>query len=253
MLMTCVAPDSDSIKALLYTRRMMTCVTSSVRKRAARSRDGIGNPLQHRIGTQQHRIGTHLSTRVAGPLARAKGVLWFFSLALMHRICDAQTCSAGTSGVWPSCSVCAANTYSSAGAAACTACPSNTWSAAGAASCFNNSYPIFAIISDNQGAYCTGDTAPCGRYINLQTNAVSNINTGFNGYGTPSLDGSYAILVDANDNVIKKLIFSTGTATTIAGSSTAGWVDGIGTNAHFNYPWDAAISPDNSYALIADC
>ena len=164
-----------------------------------------------------------------------------------------QTCAPGTygSGGTINCTACPANTYSTVGV--CTACPANTWSAAGASSCYNNSYPIFAIVSDNQGTVCSGATAPCGRYINLQTNAVSNINTGFNGYGAISLDGSFALLVDANDNVIKKLVFSSGVATTIAGSGTAGWVDGIGTNAQFNYPWDAAISPDSSYALIADC
>ena len=63
-------------------------------------------------------------------------------------------CAAGTysaaSGASSSntCLQCAAGTYSpTTGLSVCTSCPSYGWSLAGATACYNNTYPIFAIVS----------------------------------------------------------------------------------------------------------
>ena len=254
MLMTCVAPDSDSIKALLYTRRMMTCVTSSVRKRASRSRDGIGNPLQHRIGTQQHRIGTHLSTRVAGPLARAKGVLWFFSLALMHRICDAQTCSAGTFGVWPSCPNCAANTYSPAGATACTACPANSWSAAGAGNCTANPGffgPTLYMFDGINPSYANMGSDSSHVISNVNYNPTySTVGSKYGAYFNSAVNSNYLTVSNKYNTVsLSFWMYFTGTYTTTASYqfgmfglvssdlSSIGFNIQIGYNSGSGYGW----------------
>jgi DNA-binding beta-propeller fold protein YncE len=68
---------------------------------------------------------------------------------------------------------------------------------------------------------------------------------------TFSIDGTYALVVDAN-HMIRQLVLSTAMVTTIAGTTTAGSINGVGTNARFNIPFALAFSPDGSIAIIAD-
>jgi hypothetical protein len=69
-----------------------------------------------------------------------------------------------------------------------------------------------------------------------------------------SSDGSYALVVDRENLIIRQIILSTSSVSTLAGlnSSYAGSTDGVGSNTRFNLPYGVSISPDGSYALVAD-
>jgi hypothetical protein len=49
---------------------------------------------------------------------------------------------------------------------------------------------------------------------------------------------------------VRKIVVATGTVSTLAGSGSAGSVDGIGTSAEFNVPSNVAVAPDGSWALV---
>jgi DNA-binding beta-propeller fold protein YncE len=59
-------------------------------------------------------------------------------------------------------------------------------------------------------------------------------------------------LVTSYSGIISKIYFETNSVVTLAGQSAPGMVNGQGTNAVFNYPLGIALSPDDSYALVAD-
>jgi hypothetical protein len=147
------------------------------------------------------------------------------------------------------CIACAAGTFApTAGLSVCTSCPSFAWSLAGASSCYNNTYPIFALLTGNSGSP--------GRYIDIGTARVSKPSamSSLLGASTISFDGSYALICDASNHVIRRVVFSTNTVTLVAGvTGTSGLVDGPGASSRFYYPFGISMSPDGTYALIADC
>jgi len=57
---------------------------------------------------------------------------------------------------WGECidAACPANTYNLSGT--CTSCPSYAWSYDGAPTCYNNTYPIFALVSEGGGGRLWG-------------------------------------------------------------------------------------------------
>jgi DNA-binding beta-propeller fold protein YncE len=59
-------------------------------------------------------------------------------------------------------------------------------------------------------------------------------------------------LVTSLSGIIYQIYFETNSVVTLAGQSASGMVNGQGTNAQFNYPFAIALSPDDSYALVAD-
>jgi DNA-binding beta-propeller fold protein YncE len=66
-------------------------------------------------------------------------------------------------------------------------------------------------------------------------------------------DGSYVLVADRANYLIRKIIISTADVTTLAGvAGTYGSINGAGTSSFFNDPYDVIISPDDSYALVAD-
>ena len=68
-----------------------------------------------------------------------------------------------------------------------------------------------------------------------------------------SPDGTYALIADDFNNLIRRIIISTAYVTTLAGvAGTTGSTNGVGTNAKFNGPRRVTISPDGTFALIAD-
>ncbi len=68
-----------------------------------------------------------------------------------------------------------------------------------------------------------------------------------------SRDGSFALIGEYSNNLIRHIVISTGEVSTLAGSPhNRGYLNGIGTQATFNYPIGVSISPDNTYALVAD-
>jgi DNA-binding beta-propeller fold protein YncE len=68
-----------------------------------------------------------------------------------------------------------------------------------------------------------------------------------------SPDGVYALVAESSNHLIRKIIISTASVTTLAGivASTTS-TNGIGTNAQFYFPYGIAISPDGVSALVAD-
>ncbi len=67
-----------------------------------------------------------------------------------------------------------------------------------------------------------------------------------------SPDGSFALVNDASNIRVRFIVIAAGVVSTTAGSGSLGSADGKGTLALFNHPFGVAISPDASYALIAD-
>jgi DNA-binding beta-propeller fold protein YncE len=108
------------------------------------------------------------------------------------------------------------------------------------------------------------------RQIVLSTSAVSTVagivgtSGATNGFGTNSKffrpdglaispDGSYALVADTDNHLIRQIVLSTSAVSTVAGvARSSGSTNGIGTNANFFLPISIAISSDGSYALVAD-
>jgi hypothetical protein len=68
-----------------------------------------------------------------------------------------------------------------------------------------------------------------------------------------SPDGLFALVADSGNNLIRHIILSTASVSTLAGvAGSAGATNGIGTNSQFNCPTGVSISPDGLFALVAD-
>ena len=106
-------------------------------------------------------------------------------------------------------------------------------------------------------------TAPAGLFCNEVSQVVvaGTGSTGsVNGVGSSasfnnprgmstSPDGSFVLIADYSNNKIRKLVVSSGSVSTLAGSGTAGGGNGIGTSAQFYTPADVSISSDGLFAL----
>jgi DNA-binding beta-propeller fold protein YncE len=132
-------------------------------------------------------------------------------------------------------------------------------------------YPFGIVISPN-GVYalvCDHDN----RMIRQITISTGNVFTlagapgspdSINGIGTVarfyypfgiaiSPDGVYALVADRHNDLVRKIIISTASVTTLAGIAlTSGSTNGMGTNSNFNDPSGVAISPNGTYAFICD-
>lgn len=118
----------------------------------------------------------------------------------------------------------------------------------------------FAIISDQSNHLI--------RLLNLSTGAVTTLagcgsSGSTNGMGTNSrfnfpfgvslsADDGFVLIADRENNLIRQLIISTGLVNSFAGSGHPGSLNGIGTNSRFNHPFGVSISPNGTYALVAD-
>ena len=56
---------------------------------------------------------------------------------------------------------------------------------------------------------------------------------------------------DGHNNRIRRVEIATGATTTLAGSGSAGFSNGAGGSARFNYPSGVAIDPSGTFALVA--
>jgi DNA-binding beta-propeller fold protein YncE len=65
-------------------------------------------------------------------------------------------------------------------------------------------------------------------------------------------DGTNLYVVDTDNNEIRKIVIATGVVTTFAGSLTAGYADGTGIAARFNYPQGITIDPNGKNLYVAD-
>jgi DNA-binding beta-propeller fold protein YncE len=61
-------------------------------------------------------------------------------------------------------------------------------------------------------------------------------------------DGTYALIADKNNHRIRKMTMGAGAVTTLSGSGTAGYANGVSSVAKFHYPWGISISPDGTAA-----
>jgi hypothetical protein len=86
------------------------------------------------------------------------------------------------------------------------------------------------------------------------TNGVGTIALFKNPVGVSiSPDGMYALVADSSNHLIRQIVISTASVTTLAGvAGTPGSTNGVGTIARFNQPVGVSISPDGVYALVAD-
>jgi hypothetical protein len=68
-----------------------------------------------------------------------------------------------------------------------------------------------------------------------------------------SPDNTIALISDSNNNLIRQLVLSTASVTTVAGiAGVTGSTNGVGTNSLFSYPIGVYFSPDGSFALVVD-
>lgn len=69
---------------------------------------------------------------------------------------------------------------------------------------------------------------------------------------TLSLDGTTMYVADFTNNLVRKIVVSTATVSTIAGSGAANFLNAVGTNAIFNGPAGVAVNADNSILYVSD-
>jgi DNA-binding beta-propeller fold protein YncE len=61
------------------------------------------------------------------------------------------------------------------------------------------------------------------------------------------------LVSDTSNSLVRYIVLSTASVTPLAGKlSQTGTINGVGTNAKFSSPRGLAISPDGTYALVAD-
>ena len=67
-----------------------------------------------------------------------------------------------------------------------------------------------------------------------------------------SPDSAFLLVADWKNHRVRRILIGTGEVTTLAGLGSASFADGTGAQASFNQPRGIAISPDGSFALLAD-
>ncbi len=122
--------------------------------------------------------------------------------------------------------------------------------------------PTFALVADTQNSTV--------RRLDLATGVVTTVvglagqrgsEDGLGGAArlyepeglAVSRDGSFALVADTGNHTIRRLDLASGALTTLAGQPrVSGTADGAGAQAQFSFPRGVAISPDGSFALVAD-
>jgi hypothetical protein len=121
---------------------------------------------------------------------------------------------------------------------------------------------LFALVGDQNNHLI--------RHIVLSTASVTTLagvagsSGATNGVGTNSKfyylsgvsispDGLFALVADQYNNLIRQIILSTASVTTLAGvAGSSGATNGVGTNSKFYYPSGVSISRDGLFALVGD-
>lgn len=101
---------------------------------------------------------------------------------------------------------------------------------------FSQTYPVTTIAGNGVAGNSDG-TGPGALFGSMAGSAMDN-------------DGNLYVC-DFSNNRIRK-ITTAGVVTTLAGSNTAGAVDGVGAAARFNGPHDIAFDTDNDVFYVAD-
>jgi DNA-binding beta-propeller fold protein YncE len=105
------------------------------------------------------------------------------------------------------------------------------------------------VLSSSAVTTVAGVARSLGSTNGIGTNA--KLNQPFGAAISP--DGSFALVADTDNHLIRQIVLSSSVVTTVAGvAGSSGSTNGIGTNAKFYYPAGVAISPDGSFALVAE-
>jgi hypothetical protein len=72
----------------------------------------------------------------------------------------------------------------------------------------------------------------------------------FNSPSAIATDGTNLYVSDGSNNLIRKIVISTGVVTTLAGATTSGSTDGTGSAARFSFP--AGLATDGTHLYLAD-
>jgi hypothetical protein len=70
--------------------------------------------------------------------------------------------------------------------------------------------------------------------------------------GISFADADTALVADLRNHAIRKIVISTGATTTLAGSGSSGFTNGVGTAATFNNPHSVAVDGSSGIALVVD-
>jgi hypothetical protein len=122
-------------------------------------------------------------------------------------------------------------------------------------------YEPLGITTDETNLYVVDSKNSLIRKIVISTGVVTTLaGTGSsgssNGTGTsasfnqPSgitTDGTNLFLAEHNNNLIRKIVISTGVVTTLAGTGSSGSANGTGTSASFNNPYGITTDGTNLY------
>ena len=159
-------------------------------------------------------------------------------------------CGAGAyflDGLSTACAACAMGTYNTNGnGTVCTVCASGLNSFPGSGTC-SASYPVSAVVTERIGLSL--------KKVNLDGTSVtmmSSLTAYTNVKGVAISNNFDFVLVTMSSAVF--ILYAPGyIPTVLAGKiGVAGNVDGVGTSAAFYDPADVKISPDNTYALVAE-
>ena len=127
------------------------------------------------------------------------------------------------------------------------------------------SHPLGLCLDGAGNLYVADETNHSIRKIVISTGVVTTLagngtfgtadGTGTGArFGSPTgicYDGAGNIYVaEQSNNRIRKIVVATGVVTTVAGSTTSGYVDGIGTAARFNQPY--GICTDGTTLYVSD-
>ena len=179
--------------------------------------------------------------------------------------CDAGTYSNTIQST--DCTACAAGSFQNdTGATACADCPANSYAALGSrASCSPCPSGATSPAGSDDKLDCVcfagGTLAGPGALTTLAgtsngwqdgTADVAKFNRPFGLALIPGLEDKL-VIADTNNNMIRIIHDgSTTTVSTLAGSTTLGSQDGVGSNAGFNRPSDVKVTPDGLFVVVAE-
>eukprot|EP01047_Picozoa_sp_COSAG01_P016599 COSAG01_NODE_856_length_13082_cov_23.882009_1_plen_642_part_10 len=124
-----------------------------------------------------------------------------------------------------------------------------------------------AVTPDGSMAFAANKQGSGIRCIVLATGTISTLAGGQHGYAegvgaaaqfgetfglvvTP--DGLHVVVTDQSNHRIRRVVIANGATSLLAGSGQAGYAEGTGASAQFNYPAELAVTPDGLTVLVAD-
>jgi hypothetical protein len=111
----------------------------------------------------------------------------------------------------------------------------------------NNLIRQILISTGSVTVWAGNPSAPYGSTNGIGTNSRFRTPQGI----SISSDGSFGLITDSDNNLIRHVVISTVSITRFAGSGAYGHLDGIGTSSQFNRPYGVCISTDGLFALVA--